>query len=41
MPFVQLQHRRDTSSNWSLNNPILAAGELGIESDTRKIKIGD
>jgi hypothetical protein len=41
MPFVQLQHRRDISSNWSLNNPILAPGELGIETDTQKIKIGD
>jgi hypothetical protein len=41
MPYSQLQLRRDTSSNWTYNNPILAAGEIGMETDTRKIKIGN
>jgi len=41
MPFIQLQFRRDTSTNWTSNNPILLAGEMGIETDTKKFKIGD
>ena len=36
-----IQFRRDTASNWTSNNPTLAAGELGIESDTGQYKIGD
>ena len=38
---VQIQIRRDTASNWSTANPILAQGELGIEIDTNRVKIGD
>ena len=38
---VQIQLRRDTASNWSTANPILAQAELGIEIDTNRIKIGD
>lgn len=33
--------RRDTSTNWSENNPVLASGEPGYETDTGKLKIGD
>ena len=33
--------RRDTASNWTSNNPTLAAGEWGLETDTGKFKIGD
>jgi len=29
--FSRIQHRRDTTANWELNNPILPDGELGIE----------
>lgn len=36
-----IQIRRDTASNWTSANPILAQGELGAETDTSKIKIGD
>ena len=36
-----IQNRRDTASNWSSVNPTLAQGELGLETDTRKIKVGD
>ena len=38
---VQIQMRRDTASNWTSNNPTLAAGEWGLETDTDKYKIGD
>jgi hypothetical protein len=33
--------RRDTAGNWISNNPILLAGEIGIEVDTLKFKIGN
>jgi hypothetical protein len=33
--------RRDTAANWTGSNPILALGEPGLETDTRKIKYGD
>ena len=33
--------RRGTASEWTTNNPTLAAGEMGIETDTRKFKFGD
>lgn len=33
--------RNDTATNWATNNPILGAGELGIENDTNKFKFGD
>lgn len=36
-----IQIRRDTSSNWTSVNPTLAQGELGVETNTSKIKIGD
>jgi hypothetical protein len=36
-----IQHRRDTQSNWTAVNPVLALGEFGVESDTNKFKIGD
>lgn len=38
---VKVKHRYDTASNWTTNNPVLLAGELGIESDTRKMKVGN
>ena len=33
--------RRDTAADWESVDPILAEGELGIETDTNRIKIGD
>lgn len=36
-----IQLRRDTAANWTSNNPTLLAGEVGLETDTRKGKIGD
>lgn len=36
-----IQIRRDTTANWITVNPILADGEVGLETDTRKTKYGD
>lgn len=33
--------RNDTAEAWSLANPILHQGEIGIENDTNKFKFGD
>lgn len=42
MPRIQLmQMRRGTAATWTSTNPILALGEPGIETDTRKWKVGD
>lgn len=38
---VQIQLRNDTAANWTSANPVLAAGEMGVESDTRKAKFGN
>lgn len=37
---VRLQIRADTAANWASVNPILLANELGLETDTKKIKLG-
>jgi len=41
MPFIQLQIRRDTASNWNTLNPLLLGGEMGINLDTYQYKLGD
>ena len=41
MPFIQFQIRRDTSTRWTTNNPTLASGEMGLETNTGSFKIGD
>ena len=33
--------KKDTALNWATNNPVLLNGEYGIETDTRKQKVGD
>lgn len=38
---VQLQNRRDTAANWTSADTVLAAGEIGYETDTGWHKIGD
>lgn len=38
---IQIQIRRDSAADWTSENPILADGEMGLESDTNKIKFGD
>lgn len=35
------QFRRDTAANWTAANPVLAEGELGLETGTKQFKIGD
>ena len=40
MSTVRIQIRRGTAAQWTSANPTLAAGEMGVESDTRKTKIG-
>ena len=38
---TRIKLRRDTAANWTSNNPILADGEPGLETDTGKIKYGN
>lgn len=38
---VQIQLRRDSAADWTSANPTLAQGEVGYETDTNKLKIGD
>jgi hypothetical protein len=38
---IRIQLKRDLSHNWTLHNPILLNGEIGIETDTLKFKIGN
>lgn len=39
----RMQQRRDTAANWTSTNPVLAQGEIGVETDADPIvfKIGD
>ena len=37
----RIQLRNDTAENWASVDPVLLKGEIGIELDTRKIKVGD
>src|SRR5690242_11682272 len=42
MPRANLiQIRGGTASAWTTANPVLAAREMGVETDTRKFKFGD
>jgi hypothetical protein len=41
MAYRRLLIRRDTAANWTSSNPTLAAGELGGETDTGKLKLGN
>lgn len=36
-----MKQRYDAAANWTAENPTLLAGEIGIESDTKKWKLGD
>ena len=38
---VKIQLRRDVASAWTSSNPTLSVGEMGVETDTAKYKIGD
>ena len=37
----RIQIRRDTAANWTSASPTLANGELGLETDTGRLKAGD
>jgi len=37
---VQIQFRRGMASEWTAANPLLAQGEMGLEWDTGKFKVG-
>jgi hypothetical protein len=41
MSVYEFRFQRGTSSRWTQLNPILGAGEPGVETDTGKFKIGD
>ena len=41
MATVRIQVRRGTATQWSTTNPTLAAGEIGLETDTLKFKVGN
>lgn len=38
---MRIQLRRDIQQDWEADNPILLEGEIGIEVDTNKFKIGN
>jgi hypothetical protein len=40
MAIKRLQLRRDTAANWASVNPTLLAGEMGVEIDTGRFKVG-
>ncbi len=39
MPSIRL--RRDTAATWTSTNPVLAAGEPGVETNTGRMKVGN
>lgn len=38
---ARVRVRRGTAAAWTAANPTLALGEVGVETDTRRLKIGD
>ena len=38
---TKIQLRNDLAATWNSKNPVLKKGEIGIEIDTRKMKVGD
>ena len=38
---TRMQQRRGTAAQWTAADPILAAGEIGFETDTSQFKMGD
>lgn len=41
MAYKKIILRRDTAANWTSANPTLVGGEIGIETDTLKAKLGN
>jgi len=38
---TRIQLRRGTAAEWTSSNPILLSGEIGVETDTGSVKIGN
>lgn len=38
---ARFKQRADTAANWTAKNPVLLQGEIGYESDTNNLKVGD
>ena len=38
---TQFKLRRDTAANWASANPVLAQGEIGVDTTNNKIRLGD
>jgi hypothetical protein len=38
---IKIQMRHDTAANWVSANPILMAGEVGVNMDTGQVKVGN
>jgi hypothetical protein len=38
---TRMQQRRGTAAQWTAANPVLAAGEIGFETDNNRFKIGN
>lgn len=36
-----IQHKRGTEAEWTSADPTLPAGQVGVETDTGKFKVGD
>lgn len=41
MAIQRIQWKRGTAAQWTANNQVLANGEVGYETDTGKVKIGN
>ena len=41
MAYKKILFRRDLATTWTSTDPVLSAGEIGLESDTGKIKLGN
>jgi hypothetical protein len=39
--YTRFKLRNDTAADWTAANPVLLQGEIGVETDTRRYKIGD
>ena len=39
--YTRFKLRSDTAANWTAADPVLLAGEIGVETDNRRYKIGD
>jgi hypothetical protein len=39
--YTRFKLRNDTAANWTAADPVLLLGEIGVETDTRRYKIGD